>query len=128
MGHAKLQEGISKWIVETGRGVNEGVLFANRESDAIVDEKGKGKAIASMDEVPMDSGGAASKVVAKPKPTGTDVSSAKTKAALGWVQSVLDLKDKFDVLLKQAFSSDKAFEKSINDVRRFVPVECGTLG
>ena len=32
---------------------------------------------------------------------------------------MLDLKDKFDVLLADAFASDKAIEKSINDVRSF---------
>jgi cullin 3 len=40
------------------------------------------------------------------------------KAALGWVQNVLDLKDKFDTILKDAFALDKDFEKTINDVCR----------
>ncbi|KAI1310223.1 Cullin-3 [Mortierella claussenii] len=34
--------------------------------------------------------------------------------ALRWVQEVLDLKERFDIILAEAFAKDKSFEKSIN--------------
>jgi cullin 3 len=48
----------------------------------------------------------------KGKPTTT--TSAALSAALRWVQDVLDLKDKFDKILDQAFGGDKAVQTSIN--------------
>ncbi|GAA6027978.1 hypothetical protein JCM8097_001811 [Rhodosporidiobolus ruineniae] len=97
-GHAALQRGVHAWIVNIGKQVNDGLQLQQAdEGDA--DPKGKGKA-------KEDAG-----VPAK-KPEGPV--NAKTKAALGWVQNVLDLKDKFDLLLAKAFASDKEFEKSIN--------------
>ncbi|GAA5852604.1 hypothetical protein JCM8547_002559 [Rhodosporidiobolus lusitaniae] len=99
-GHAALQAGVSQWIVEIGKQVNEGVVQLSSAADAEdADPKGKGKA--------KEDDGA--KKAAAPGPV-----NAKTKAALGWVQNVLDLKDKFDTLLEKAFSSDKEFEKAIN--------------
>ncbi|GAA5835767.1 hypothetical protein JCM11251_007420 [Rhodosporidiobolus azoricus] len=102
-GHGALQAGISGWIVETGKKVNEGVNLmqtATAEKDAGADVKGKGKAKEEGEP-------------AKAAPPTGPV-NARTKAALGWVQNVLDLKDKFDTLLAKAFGSDKEFEKAIN--------------
>jgi cullin 3 len=48
----------------------------------------------------------------KVKPV-TSTSAALT-SALRWVQDVLDLKDKFDKILDQAFGGDKAVQTSIN--------------
>ena len=48
----------------------------------------------------------------KVKPV-TNTSAALT-SALRWVQDVLDLKDKFDKILDQAFGGDKAVQTSIN--------------
>ena len=44
-------------------------------------------------------------------------SSAALGSALRWVQDVLDLKDKFDKILDEAFVGDKAVQTSINLVR-----------
>jgi cullin 3 len=52
----------------------------------------------------------------KVKPTTT--SSAALGSALRWVQDVLDLKDKFDKILDEAFGGDKAVQTSINLVSR----------
>lgn len=81
--------------------MNDGLTFVSNRGEA--DLKGKGKA-----EVEEPG--------SKAKKPSAEVTNEKTKAALGWVQSVLDLKDKFDTILADAFNSDKAFEKSINDV------------
>ncbi|BGP30931.1 hypothetical protein JCM10296v2_002693 [Rhodotorula toruloides] len=101
-GHPALQAGVSAWIVAIGRQINEGVSLAPEPDTHAEDAKGKGKA--------ADEGEGAKK-----KPEAGGAINAKTKAALAWVQNVLDLKDKFDTLLAKAFASDKAFEKSIND-------------
>lgn len=48
----------------------------------------------------------------KAKPTSTP--SAALSSALRWVQDVLDLKDKFDKILDDAFGGDKSVQTSIN--------------
>jgi hypothetical protein len=54
----------------------------------------------------------------KGKPTkelgGTAVALAN---AIRWVQDVLDLKDKFDGVLRDAFAGDKGIQTAINEVR-----------
>lgn len=106
-GHPVLQAGVSAWIVAIGKQINEGVSLAPEPETRAEDAKGKGKATDEGEGL-------------KKKPEAGGAINAKTKAALAWVQNVLDLKDKFDTLLAKAFASDKAFEKSINDVRLFV--------
>ncbi|CEQ41447.1 SPOSA6832_03156, partial [Sporobolomyces salmonicolor] len=106
-GHAELQKAVAEWIVKVGRGVNEGVALIPESGEGEADPKGKGK------EKDGEEGGAAARKKGDAAAAGPV--NAKTKAALGWVQSVLDLKDKFDGLLEKAFSGDKAFEKAIND-------------
>ncbi|GAA5912517.1 hypothetical protein JCM6882_004789, partial [Rhodosporidiobolus microsporus] len=110
-GHGALQAGVSGWIVAIGKQVNEGVNFvqsaaAGADEDApagAADAKGKGKAKEDDPAAKKKEAAAAAGPV-----------NARTKAALGWVQNVLDLKDKFDTLLEKAFASDKEFEKAIN--------------
>lgn len=114
-GHTALQSAVSKWIIEIGGKVNDGLLVVlergDEEDGAPTDPKGKGKA--REDDVDMKP------EIHKKRPEAPG--NAKTKAALAWVQNVLDLKEKFDTILSKAFSSDKAFEKSINDVGRCLP-------
>ncbi|KAM0754709.1 Cullin-domain-containing protein [Meredithblackwellia eburnea MCA 4105] len=101
-GRPTLQSGISAWIVMIGKQINEGLLV-------VVEEDAPAPAAEPEEEDPKGKGKAKAK-------GGPDASmGAKTKAALGWVQNVLDLKDKFDTLLIEAFASDKSIEKSIND-------------
>lgn len=109
-GHEALQKGILSWITTIGKQINDGLLVVGGvevEGPTIEsDLKGKGKAREGA-----------------PKPV-TDTSSLKTRLALSWVQQVLSLKDKFEILLAQAFNSDKAFERSINDVSDFPDHKC----
>lgn len=59
----------------------------------------------------------------KPDPKGKGKAKAPSAAAttlsqaLRWVQDVLDLKDKFDRILDEAFGGDKQVQASINEVR-----------
>ncbi|KAL8286410.1 hypothetical protein RQP46_004427 [Phenoliferia psychrophenolica] len=107
-GRPALQAGIYSWIVATGKKVNEGLLVVGADDDGEAeDPKGKGKA--------REGGAPKAPGAPKAKASSEGAVGAKTKAALAWVQNVLDLKDKFDVLLADAFASDKAMEKSIND-------------
>ncbi|GAA5935658.1 cullin family protein [Sporobolomyces koalae] len=99
-GHQELLKGLSEWIVRVGRGINEEPSTAPEPSD-----KGKEKEHQQEGEAGPPK---------KKGPTEAPM-NAKTKVAIDWVASVLSLKDKFDRLLAQAFSDDKAFEKTIND-------------
>lgn len=96
-------------IEERGKALNEGANAEpeagpsiapgqdgdpNMDLDGDADPKGKGKAKA-----------------APPGNAATALSSA-----LRWVQEVLELKDKFDRMLDQAFGGDKAVQTSINEV------------
>ena len=105
-GHTCLKIDLSKWIVDIGKQVNEGLAFVLNENEEMEGEgKGKGR-----EGEPVK------------RKVASEVAGEKTRAALAWVQSVLDLKDKFDRMLVEAFNSDKEFEKSINEVSRFVCV------
>lgn len=115
-GHAALQAGTSKWIVETGAKVNAGLeVVIEKTGDESGARRGDSEAQqAAGSEVAMQvEDSKPSTKAAAPKESA---SAARTRAALGWVQNVIDLKDKFDTILDKAFSADKAFEKSINDV------------
>ncbi len=50
-----------------------------------------------------------------PNPGGMSAAAAAA-AALRWVQDVLDLKDKFDRILREGFSDDKGIQTAINEV------------
>jgi cullin 3 len=65
-------------------------------------------------KVPGTSSGRATPNVA---PAGTATSAAAAvNIALRWVQEVLDLKDTFDKVWKEAFEEDKAIQTALNDV------------
>ncbi|GAA6005797.1 hypothetical protein JCM11491_004014 [Sporobolomyces phaffii] len=98
-GHQELMKGISEWIVKVGKGINE------EPSSTASDSNDKGK----EREREAEAG-----TPAKKRPSEAPM-NPKTKVAIDWVASVLALKDKFDRLLLEAFSDDKAFEKTIND-------------
>lgn len=85
-------------VEERGKSINEGASEPNEpgpsrdagmDMEDADDPKGKGKAKAAPNAL---------------------------TSALRWVQDVLDLKDKFDKILDQAFVGDKAMQMSINEV------------
>jgi cullin 3 len=84
-------------IEDRGKAVNEGAAAepeagpSNAGQEEGDDPKGKGKA----------------------KPTSA---SGALTSALRWVQDVLDLKDKFDRTLDEAFAGDKSVQSAINEV------------
>ncbi|KLT38707.1 Cullin-domain-containing protein [Cutaneotrichosporon oleaginosum] len=78
-----------------GKAINDSALAAasapQDEEEEKVDPKGKGKA------------------------KGPSAGATALAQALRWVQDVLDLKDKFDRILDQAFGGDKQVQASINE-------------
>lgn len=92
-------------IAERGKMINQGIGSSGGGTEqaepgmdvdeALDDAKGKGKA--------------------KPKEAISSSASA-LNAALRWVQEVLDLKDKFDTVLLDAFEDDKSIQTAINEV------------
>lgn len=88
---------------QDGEGMDEG---ADGDDAAKKDIKGKGKAKAA---------GAGS---------GSSGAAGALASALRWVQDVLDLKDKFDVLLDKAFWGDKSIQTSINEVSQTIFPPC----
>ena len=102
-------------IEERGKTINEGA--------ALEPEAGPSGAPAQDGEPNMDLDGDIStkgKGKARPVPAGSV--AIALSSALRWVQDVLELKDKFDRILDQAFGGDKAVQTSINEVRSFTPV------
>lgn len=93
---------------ERGKLINEG---ANEVAEA-GPSGGGGNADAGMD-VEVDQNDPKGKGKVK-QATGT--AATALTSALRWVQDVLDLKDKFDGILDQAFGGDKAIQMSINEV------------
>jgi len=85
-GHQVLKKAVKEWIVLSGLKIAD--TLASTKS--IEDEKGKGK------EVPSQ---------------GMGVTSA-----LMWVQEVLDLKDKMDSIVREAWQNDLAFQTVVNEV------------
>lgn len=97
-GKTALRLALRKDIEDRGKAVNEAAMAepeagpsnSGQQEDGD-DTKGKGKAKA---------------------PTA----SGALSSALRWVQDVLDLKDKFDLILNKAFASDMLVQMSINEV------------
>lgn len=96
-GKSALRLALRENIEARGKAINEGAAAAvagpaaAEGEDEPVDRKGKGKA-----KPPSAMAGALAQ-------------------ALRWVQDVLDLKDKFDAILDNAFSGDKQVQASINE-------------
>jgi cullin 3 len=89
-------------IIPAGAGAGpsqDGAAAEGGEEDEEMEGKGKGKA--------KEKGGSSGKAVG---------GAGALSLALGWVQGVLDLKDKFDKVLDEAFGGDKAIQTSINEV------------
>ena len=62
----------------------------------------------------QDAGQADEEVVKAKRPVLSG--AAAVAAALRWVQEVVDLKDKFDRILKEAFEENKGIQMSMNEV------------
>lgn len=103
-GHDDFKKALAEWIVARGKKINEGLdtspaaqaTSGEPAVDADANDKGKGKAV--------------------DRSAGAAGPATGTQGALQWVQHVLDLKDKFDRLLNEAFMSDKSFQTKINEV------------
>lgn len=97
-----LKAGLRRTIAERGKMINQGIGSSTDD---------KGEPGMDVDETQEDIKG---KGKAKPKEAGSGASALNS--ALRWVQEVLDLKDKFDTVLVDAFEDDKAIQTAINEV------------
>lgn len=97
VGRTALRQALKGDIEDRGKGINEGGVIPTTvvEEGEDEDDKGKGKG----------------KAVER-----TSAGSGALMLALRWVQNVLDTKDKFDMVLQEAFGGDKAVQTSINEV------------
>lgn len=109
VGRRTLRQALKNDIEERGKGINEGgVINPGGDEEGGEDEEMDGKA------------------AGKGKGKGKERAGAGAGAlmlALRWVQEVLDLKDKFDRVLEEAFGGDKAVQTSINEVSLTHPTE-----
>ncbi|KAI5452911.1 hypothetical protein NCC49_006448 [Naganishia albida] len=126
-----LMSELKKYVSTRGNAINENVTTGTSTVAAAlptnVPSTSKANATvlsssSTLDEV--NSQGAAQKVTgtslgkAAPStaPAGTATSAAAAvNIALRWVQEVLDLKDTFDKVWKEAFEEDKAIQTALND-------------
>lgn len=92
-------------IEERGKAINQNAISGNEAGPSGTQEG---------EQPGMDVDGDDPKGKGKAKAPANNAASAMS-AALRWVQEVLDLKDKFDSILDQAFSGDKAVQGSINE-------------
>lgn len=100
VGKDALRIALRESVDARGKAINDGAASTSADGapgvdgDEEDDPKGKGKA--------------------KAKPPSAQATALAQ--ALRWVQDVLDLKDKFDVILDSAFGGDKQVQASINEV------------
>lgn len=104
LGPKELKKAMKETVKERGEKINAAGTGAQEEpkpstsaAGASEDVKGKGKG---------------------KETAGGSGAAAALQSALRWVQEVLDLKDKFDRILKDAFGGDKAVQTAINEVSR----------
>jgi cullin 3 len=89
-------------------GAPQGDFEAEDEAEEDAAAKGKGKGKEKEKEPPKKKGKAAPPVGAAAK---------AVENAIQWVQNVLDLKDRFDKLLKDCFENDIHIQTTLNEVR-----------
>jgi cullin 3 len=132
-GRTALRHALRGDIEERGKVINEGT----KEDAAAGPSRANGEVEGGG--AGMDVDGDANANVAKGSETVDAKGKGKAKApttggatalasALRWVQDVLDLKDKFDRVLEQAFGGDKSVQSSINEVSKIHVVRLGIYG
>lgn len=133
-GRANVTEGLEvlmgelkKYVSTRGFAINENVTAGTSGVSADVPSTSKANTTvlsssSRLDEV--NAQGAAQKVKGTSSGNAPAAASAGTATsaaaavniALRWVQEVLDLKDTFDKVWKEAFEEDKAIQTALNDV------------
>ncbi len=103
VGRSALRSSLRECIEERGKAINEGSSEEAGPSGAVDDNQ------QGMDE--DDPKGKRKAKAVLPSSSANALSSA-----LRWVQYVLDLKDKFDAIVDEAFSGDKSVQTSVNEV------------
>jgi cullin 3 len=127
-----LMSELKKYVSTRGNAINENVtagtstVAAVLPSDVPSTSKANTTVLSSsttLDEVNAQGapqkvpGTLSGKATPNAAPAGTATSAAAAvNIALRWVQEVLDLKDTFDKVWKEAFEEDKAIQTALNDV------------
>ncbi len=101
-----LKLGLKKSISERGTRINEGIAAGSLVSNI-------GPEFAVGTTAAPD---AAAEGLSAGKAAAAPTAAAAAAAALRWVQDVLDLSYKFDIILKNGFSDDKGIQTAINEV------------
>jgi cullin 3 len=105
-GPPTLRKAVKESISTRGKAINDaglGVGTADAEAEAPPVEE---------DAEPSAKG----KTKGKGKAPAESATSQTLKVALKWVEDVLDLKDKFDGILRQSFQGDRDLESGMNEV------------
>ncbi|KAJ9119446.1 hypothetical protein QFC24_005679 [Naganishia onofrii] len=123
-----LMSELKKYVSTRGHTINENVTAGVTPaitSDVPSSSKANTTVLSSSTQLdPVSAQGAAQKVTGtssgKPSLAGAAANTATSAAAavnvaLRWVQEVLDLKDTFDRIWKEAFEEDKAIQTALND-------------
>jgi cullin 3 len=105
-GPPTLRKAVKDSISSRGKAINDAGLGAGT-----ADADGEGE----PQEEDADAT-AKSKPRAKGKPPAESAASQTLKVALKWVEDVLELKDKFDGVLRGSFQNDRDLESGINEV------------
>jgi cullin 3 len=101
-------------------GVTEGLEALKRDLKLEIRRRGNAINLATMESDSRPEGNSEQKAVTEPDASGPKKSgltgAAAIAAALRWVQEVVDLKDRFDRILKEAFAEDKGIQVAMNEV------------
>lgn len=101
-------------------GVNEGLEALRRDLKLEIHRRGNAINLATMESDSRPEGNSEQKAFTEPDASGPKKSgltgAAAIAAALRWVQEVVDLKDRFDRILKEAFAEDKGIQVAMNEV------------
>lgn len=98
-----LRRSLKNSVLRRGKDINQSSITTDVAEDVDVD----------VDEADATVAGSKGKGKSKARAQGPPQTST---LALKWVQDVLDLKDKFDRLWKQAFESNREIEGALNEV------------
>lgn len=115
-GLSVLRKALKESILRRGKEVNssDSGAAADQEAEDEGDDDATGKGKGKAKETSKDK----ERPKRKPKPTAPPggAMTRTAESAIQWVQNVLDLKDRFDKLLKDCFDNDIAIQSTLNEV------------
>ncbi|KAJ3330483.1 Cullin-3, partial [Blyttiomyces sp. JEL0837] len=110
-GHVEMRNGISELIKNLGRTINETVGGVQSDGSGTTNHSTSTEDADGDGEKEKDKGKASTI-----ETTGTTTTTTTPPPnPIKWVESLLELKDKFDKVLESSFGKDKAFVNEVND-------------